>query len=128
MDGLTMTQFKTTFPGEYKARQENKLTYRYPGGESYRDVIQRLEPVIFELERATHNVCVVGHRAVLRCLYAYFVDCPEEDIPWLPIKLHEVNSYSLEFCMMPIKTTLCAWMLLFSTKKCEKMTRLINNG
>jgi broad specificity phosphatase PhoE len=90
MDGLTMTQFKTTFPGEYKARQENKLTYRYPGGESYRDVIQRLEPVIFELERATHNVCVVGHRAVLRCLYAYFVDCPEEDIPWLPIKLHEV--------------------------------------
>jgi broad specificity phosphatase PhoE len=30
----------------------NKLTYRYPGGESYEDLVARLEPVIMELERS----------------------------------------------------------------------------
>jgi broad specificity phosphatase PhoE len=32
------------------------------GGESYRDVVLRLEPVIMELERQ-ENVLVVGHQA-----------------------------------------------------------------
>jgi 6-phosphofructo-2-kinase / fructose-2,6-biphosphatase 2 len=32
-------------------RDMNKLTYRYPGGESYEDLVARLEPVIMELER-----------------------------------------------------------------------------
>lgn len=90
MDGLTLAEFREKYPEDYQSRQDNKLTYRYPGGESYRDVIQRLEPVIFELERSRTPVLVIGHRAVLRCLYAYFVDCPEEKIPWLPIKLHKV--------------------------------------
>eukprot|EP00494_Astrolonche_serrata_P033438 UN33707 len=49
MDGLTIEEFKTQFPQEYNLRNRNKLTYRYPQGESYRDIIQRLEPIIFEL-------------------------------------------------------------------------------
>ena len=35
---------------------------RYPAGESYLDVIQRLEPVIIEMERERECVCVVGHQ------------------------------------------------------------------
>ena len=46
-------------PEEFEARKRDKLRYRYPRGESYLDVIQRLEPVIFELERATSPVVVV---------------------------------------------------------------------
>lgn len=42
-------------------------------GESYEDLVARLEPVIMELERQ-ENVIVVGHQAVLRCLLAYFLD------------------------------------------------------
>ena len=36
-----------------RKRQKDKLNYRYPGpaGESYRDVIERLRPMIVELER-----------------------------------------------------------------------------
>lgn len=41
---------------------------RYPAGESYLDVIQRLEPVIIEIEREKECVCVVAHQAVLRAL------------------------------------------------------------
>ena len=50
--------------------------YRYPSGESYLDVIQRLEPVIIEIERERECVCVVAHQAILRALYGYFTKCP----------------------------------------------------
>lgn len=35
--------------------------------------MQRLEPVIMELERQ-ENVLVICHQAVMRCLLAYFLD------------------------------------------------------
>lgn len=41
--------------------------------QSYQDLVQRLEPVIMELERQG-NVLVISHQAVMRCLLAYFLD------------------------------------------------------
>ena len=51
-------------------------------GESYCDIIERLQPVIFELERTTKPVIVVSHQAVLRCLISYFIDTAKEKIPF----------------------------------------------
>ena len=48
---LTYEEIADKFPEEFAARDLNKLTYRYPGGESYEDLVARLEPVIMELER-----------------------------------------------------------------------------
>ena len=48
---LTYEEIADKFPEEFAARDMNKLTYRYPGGESYEDLVARLEPVIMELER-----------------------------------------------------------------------------
>jgi hypothetical protein len=42
-DGLTYDQVKVRFPEEYRSRMQDKLKYRYPRGESYLDVIARLE-------------------------------------------------------------------------------------
>lgn len=42
-------------------------------GESQLNLVQRLEPVIMELERQ-ENVLVICHQAVMRCLLAYFLD------------------------------------------------------
>lgn len=44
-----------------------------PSMQSYEDLVQRLEPVIMELERQ-ENVLVICHQAVMRCLLAYFLD------------------------------------------------------
>merc|ERR1712173_574084 len=93
-DGMTYAQIKEKYPEEWDMRAKDKLTYRYPGGESYKDVIQRLEPVIFELERSSRPVFVIGHRAILRCLYGYFMGTPDQDIPHLDIPLHEVIKLS----------------------------------
>lgn len=87
-DGLTYQQIAEQYPEEYAARSADKLTYRYPRGESYLDLIQRVEPIMFELERQKQDVIVVAHQAVLRCLYAYFTDLPLEDCPFVQIPLH----------------------------------------
>lgn len=89
-DGMTYDEIRRAMPAEHAARKENKLTYRYPRGESYLDVIRRLEPVIFELERERRPVLVVAHQAVLRALYAYLMDRPPSEVPYLPIPLHTV--------------------------------------
>ena len=52
-------------------------------GESYIDIIDRLQPVVFELERNTQPIIVVSHQAVLRCLLAYFLDIPRQKIPYI---------------------------------------------
>ncbi|XP_022449266.1 6-phosphofructo-2-kinase/fructose-2,6-bisphosphatase 2 isoform X4 [Delphinapterus leucas] len=70
---MTYAEIKERYPDEFALRDEEKYLYRYPGGESYQDLVQRLEPVIMELERQG-NVLVISHQAVMRCLLAYFLD------------------------------------------------------
>lgn len=42
---MTYDEIRETMPSEFEARLADKLRYRYPRGESYLDVIARLEPV-----------------------------------------------------------------------------------
>ena len=58
-DGLAYEDVQTIYPEEFEMRKKDKLRYRYPQGESYLDVIQRLEPIIFALERSTSPILVV---------------------------------------------------------------------
>ncbi|KAJ4979673.1 hypothetical protein NE237_010453 [Protea cynaroides] len=89
-DGMTYEEIKKNMPEEYESRKKDKLRYRYPRGESYLDVIQRLEPVIIELERQRAPVVVIAHQAVLRALYAYFADRPLKEIPYIEVPLHTI--------------------------------------
>lgn len=91
-DGLTYEEIQEKHPEEFEARQRDKLRYRYPRGESYEDVIRRVEPVIMELERQREPILVVAHRAVLRCLYAYFAydNKTREEVPYISFPLNQV--------------------------------------
>ena len=89
-DGMTYAEIAEKMPNEFEARQRDKLRYRYPRGESYQDVIARLEPVIIELERQRQPLMVIAHQAVLRALYAYFMDKAPEDVLRMEIPLHTV--------------------------------------
>ncbi|OAD01493.1 hypothetical protein MUCCIDRAFT_49912 [Mucor lusitanicus CBS 277.49] len=74
-EGMTYEEIKSQFPSEFQARQDNKLYYRYPGmgGESYLDVIHRLQSMIIELERMNQSCLIVTHRVVLRILLGYLL-------------------------------------------------------
>ena len=86
-DGLTYAEIEKQYPEDFKSRDADKYNYRYLGGESYRDVVIRLEPIIMELERS-ENILIVTHQAVLRCIYAYFMGSSQEKSPWMEVPLH----------------------------------------
>ncbi|RKP19330.1 phosphoglycerate mutase-like protein [Rozella allomycis CSF55] len=58
--------------------------------QSYLDLAMRLEFVILELEKAKCDVVICAHDTVLKCLYAYFLDRPDNEIPFLTFPRHLV--------------------------------------
>ncbi|KAK5107652.1 hypothetical protein LTR62_000933 [Meristemomyces frigidus] len=97
MEGLTYNCISTQYPEEYRSRKLDKLHYRYPGpgGEGYLDIINRLRPVIVELERMTDHVLLVGHRSVARVLLAYFRGLRREEVADLDVPL------GMLYCLEP---------------------------
>ena len=89
-DGLTYTEIDTHFPTVSQGRCIDKLRYRYPQGESYEDVIRRVEPLILSLEQRSKPTLIVAHQAILRVIYGYFTNQRKEDVPHLVIPLHTV--------------------------------------
>ncbi|VDO84314.1 unnamed protein product [Heligmosomoides polygyrus] len=119
-EGLTYEDFEERYPKQFAERDKDKYHYRYPSGESYEDLVARLEPVIMELERQS-DVLVISHQvglswlyvresaeifmdsfqAVLRCILAYFTNKNREELPYLKVPLHTVikltpKAYSCE--------------------------------
>ena len=74
-------------------RKVDKLATRYPHGESYLDLITRLEPLIHELHSYEEPLLIVSHQATLRVLRAYLLrdrNCPREECPSTDIPQHTV--------------------------------------
>jgi len=90
MDGMTYEEIKAQFPEEAAARAHDKFRYRYPRGESYTDLIARLEPIAHEIERLREPVLIIAHQAILRVLYAYFMGFPREECIHVSIPLNTV--------------------------------------
>jgi len=89
-DGLTYKEIEEQYPDEFARRQEDKLTYRYPRGESYMDVTLRLENVVLDIERTREPILIVGHQGIHRLLYAYFMGLPRDHAPYVSIPLNTV--------------------------------------
>lgn len=70
-EGLTYEEIQERFPQEFAWRDQDKLKYRYPHGESYIDLLQRVDSVVQGL-LTTSEVLLVSHQAVLRCIMAFF--------------------------------------------------------
>ncbi|XP_023937273.1 6-phosphofructo-2-kinase/fructose-2,6-bisphosphatase [Bicyclus anynana] len=107
-EGLTYEEMQERFPQEFAWRDQDKLRYRYPWGESYIDIMTRLRPVLSALEDE-HNVVVVGHQAVLRCMLGYFLDAQLDELPYMNVPLHTIvkltsygYKYKLEMIKLPI--------------------------
>ena len=45
-EAMTYEEIQTKFPKQFALRDQDKYHYRYPKGESYEDLVHRLEPVI----------------------------------------------------------------------------------
>eukprot|EP00981_Chlorochromonas_danica_P003478 scaffold655_cov211-Ochromonas_danica.AAC.1 len=89
-DGMTYEEIEETFPEEWSRRNVDKLAYRYPRGESYLDVIARLEPIIIEMERHQEPLLIVSHQGILRIIYAFYMGLSRAEAPYVSIPLNTV--------------------------------------
>lgn len=108
-EGLTYEEMQERFPQEFAWRDQDKLRYRYPWGESYIDIMTRLRPALSALEDE-HNVVVVGHQAVLRCMLGYFLDAKLDELPYMNVPLHTIvkltsygYKYKVEMIKLPVE-------------------------
>jgi hypothetical protein len=62
---MTYEEIQKKFPKEFALRDENKFHYRYPRGESYEDLVHRLEPVIM-VKLIVHN-CLMDDTTCFCC-------------------------------------------------------------
>lgn len=77
-DGLTEEDIKQKAPNVIEDRKRDKLGFRYPRGESYYDVIARLESVMSHLERIQQPILIISHQAVLRMMYGWLMHINRE--------------------------------------------------
>lgn len=93
-DGMTYEEIADKFPVEFALRDSDKLRYRYPGGESYLDVVQRVKPLL-ERIRSQDNLLIISHQATLRCLLSILLGSSLSDLPYMKIPLHTVLQVSV---------------------------------
>lgn len=86
---LTYSEIKDKYPEEYSKRQFDKLNYKYPNGESYKDLIIRTKPII-DIINNNEIILIIAHQAVLRVIYGILTNKNEIDFPNVPIPLHNL--------------------------------------
>lgn len=95
-EGLTYEEIQERFPQEFAWRDQDKLKYRYPHGESYLDLLQRVDTVVQALLTQS-EVLVVSHQAVLRCIMAYFKGVDPGMFPLAQALLDHENHFFVRF-------------------------------
>ncbi|KAK4688614.1 hypothetical protein P7C73_g1500, partial [Tremellales sp. Uapishka_1] len=99
-DGLSSQEAMDIYPDEWDRFLADPYAHRAPRAESYHDLsgktfkilmaanqpaAVRLEPAIFELERCQDDLLIIGHASVIRCLLAYLVGLPPNEVPAVEI-------------------------------------------
>ncbi len=81
-EGMTFTEIKEQFPGEFEAWADNPLAHSPVGGESTLDVKERVVKALSEVinRHAGGNIAVVAHGGVNRVLICHILEIPLENI------------------------------------------------
>src|SRR5262249_57612305 len=69
-EGRTLADLRTEYGPTMAELERRGLDFRAPGGESPRDLQDRLKPWLAEIATADRSVLAVSHKGVIRALYA----------------------------------------------------------
>lgn len=84
-EGMTYKELKINFSDFWEERKTDKYGTRFPGGENYFDVSERIKPVLDEIRTKEGNVLIVGHQSVNRCILGNLLNLSREEIPSLRV-------------------------------------------
>jgi probable phosphoglycerate mutase len=80
-EGLSFKDVRTSFGGEYYRRGQALADHSPPGGESFRNLAERVLPIFYQVvEHAAGPVLVVGHAGVNRVILCHILGMPLESM------------------------------------------------
>ena len=74
--GLTDEQFQNEFPDIWKAYQERKIDFRWPGGETGAEAQARIVEFLTEQTKNPGDKLIVAHDGIIRLLLCHLLNIP----------------------------------------------------
>jgi broad specificity phosphatase PhoE len=93
-EDLSYEMVEKKHPDIYLNRMKDKYLGSWPEGETYRDMIDRLQPVFMELEHLDHPVVIIAHQAICRGINAYLMDRRPEECIDIEIPSHHMFEFT----------------------------------
>jgi broad specificity phosphatase PhoE len=94
-ENMTYDEVSQKFPNEFSKRNADKLNYKYPEGESYRDLINRVQPILDIINNSNDTILIIAHQAILRVIYGKILNMKQEYYPNIPIPLHALTEINI---------------------------------
>merc|ERR1712157_543903 len=91
---MELEELQVANPSWYENLEQEPFHTRFTGGECYRDLIDRLGPVIIDIEQQVIPTLVVSHVSILQTLIAYFRNTPVERCMSIEVPLHTVFKFT----------------------------------
>lgn len=92
--GMEMEQCREEDQEWFERMEEDIFRTRFPGGESYQDLVSRLETTVVEIEQQVTPVLVVSHFHVIQVLLSYFLQSPVEECASIKVPYNTVIQIS----------------------------------
>lgn len=92
LTSMRLKDARRSYPDVWTAFAQDPLHFRWPGagGESYADVISRMEPLLLELERQKRDVCCIAPEPCAQAILAYFLGKARDEVPDIEVGLHAI--------------------------------------
>lgn len=100
-EGKTLRHLRAEPGGDAAQRELLGLDFHAPGGESPRQVQERLKPLLHEIATAGRDTVAVAHKAVLRALYALAVGWDMCEQPPEKIRTNCAHHFRLDAAGQP---------------------------
>lgn len=88
-NGLPAKELEASFPEVWA----DPLGRRFPGGESLSDVMQRLTPLLVELEQDMRPLLLVAPLSALQVLYCYYTNRPVREALTVKLPMHTLIQF-----------------------------------
>jgi broad specificity phosphatase PhoE len=92
--GMDMEECKLEDPEWFERMEKDIFRTRFPGGESYEDLVSRLETTVIDIEQHVTPVLVVSHYHVIQVLLSYFLNTPVEECASIKVPYNTVIQIS----------------------------------
>jgi broad specificity phosphatase PhoE len=80
-EGLSFDEARVRYPLEYAERERDLVGYRFPGGESFRDLRERVVRAFLEIvEEGGGHVLVCAHKGANRVLFSELLGLPPAEL------------------------------------------------